>query len=404
MNGGDDGDDDDGDSSGDDADDGDEDEEEEEEEEHLASTDSAIVIPTVELVSLPEGTESVIPPPSTDTTTTGARITVQLQAAITLPLEAEALIDAVTAALPSPPLPPPLYMPPPVDRRDDIPEAEMLPLKRLCLSTLGSRYEIGESSTARPTGGQGIDYGFVNTLDAEARRRGIGEVRVTKLAELHEHDTQDLYALLEDDQDSRTRILQRVTMDSQRVDLFIEDMTAHQETILIEQVETILGNKGLLSVTTSKGKATCPNNVLNQRGNEMIHDPGITEAQATHTVITHNAAYQAEDLDAYEFDCDEINTAKVTLMANLSHYGLDDLAEAAVQNSNSLTQQDALILSVIEKLNTQVVNYTKINLDNRNVNDTLTAELERYKEHVRILTEGQNVDLKSKDNISDSCA
>nr|GFC08215.1 hypothetical protein [Tanacetum cinerariifolium] len=75
INRGDDGDDDDGDSSRDDADDEDEDEEEEE---HLASTDSAVVIPTNELVSLHEGTEPVIPPPSTDTATTGARITVRL--------------------------------------------------------------------------------------------------------------------------------------------------------------------------------------------------------------------------------------------------------------------------------------------------------------------------------------
>nr|GEY22938.1 hypothetical protein [Tanacetum cinerariifolium] len=46
------------------------------------------------------------------------------------------------------------------------------------------------------------------------------------------------------------------------------------------------------------------------------------------TVITHNATYQDDDLDAYDFDCDEINTAKVTLMANLFHYGSDDLAKA----------------------------------------------------------------------------
>ncbi|GKC34463.1 hypothetical protein Tco_1046847, partial [Tanacetum coccineum] len=38
------------------------------------------------------------------------------------------------------------------------------------------------------------------------------------------------------------------------------------------------------------------------------------------------------------------------------------------------------------------------------VNDTLTAELERYKEQVQVLNEGQNVDLTSKDNVSDSCA
>ncbi|GJV30064.1 hypothetical protein Tco_1386512 [Tanacetum coccineum] len=38
------------------------------------------------------------------------------------------------------------------------------------------------------------------------------------------------------------------------------------------------------------------------------------------------------------------------------------------------------------------------------VNDTLTAELERYKEQVKVLNEGQNVDLTCKDNVSDSCA
>ncbi|GJS46379.1 hypothetical protein Tco_0596500 [Tanacetum coccineum] len=189
----------------------------------------------------------------------------------------------------------------------------------------------------------------------------------------------------------------------------------------------------------------------------FLEDLGIVEGQATQTVITHNAAYQADDLDAYDSDCDELNTAKVALMANLSHYGSDALVEAhnhdnvnnnminqvvqamssskqsnvvnhseteitsdsniipysqyviesqqaAVQNSNSSAQQDALILSVIEQLKTQVVNCTKINLDNKSVNDTLTAELERYKEQVKVLKEGQNVDLRSNDNVSDSSA
>nr|GEV24512.1 hypothetical protein [Tanacetum cinerariifolium] len=45
------------------------------------------------------------------------------------------------------------------------------------------------------------------------------------------------------------------------------------------------------------------------------------------TVITHNAAYQADDLDAYDSNYDEIKIAKVALMENLSHYGSDDLAE-----------------------------------------------------------------------------
>nr|GEZ12086.1 reverse transcriptase domain-containing protein [Tanacetum cinerariifolium] len=209
------------DESEDDADD--EDEDKEEEEEHLASADSTVVVPASELVAPHEGTKPVIPPPSTDIATTGSRITVRLQASISLPPEAEALrlastqalINAVTVALPSPSLPPPLYIPPPVDHRDDIPETEMPPHKRSCLFALGSRHDIGERSTARPTEGQGIDYGFVSTLDAKARRRGIGEVGVTELAGLHEHDTHDLYALLEDAQDSvYTRVSAPCTSDT----------------------------------------------------------------------------------------------------------------------------------------------------------------------------------------------
>ncbi|GKE34049.1 hypothetical protein Tco_1453371 [Tanacetum coccineum] len=268
----------------------DKDEEEEKEEEHLASADSSIVVPTDEPVSPPEGTEPAILPPSNDITigariTVRPQVSISLLPeaeverllAMTTPSPSPPIsllppsagerlarcttlpahsspppvpspllpsfgcptqihtlkiastqdpIDAVTAALPSPPLPPPLYIPPPVDRRDDIPESEQPSRKRLCLSTLGSRYEIGESSTARPNGGQGIDYGFVSTVDAEEMHQGVrdvgygirdtwidpakavpeitpmtvGEVnaRVNELAELHKHDTQDLYALLED--------------------------------------------------------------------------------------------------------------------------------------------------------------------------------------------------------------
>ncbi|GJS78500.1 hypothetical protein Tco_0728381 [Tanacetum coccineum] len=97
-----------------------------------------------------------------------------------------------------PPVPSPLL---PSSGRDDILESEQPPLKRSCLFALGSKYEIGESSTARPTRGRGVDYGFVSTVDVEARRQGISEAGVTELAEIHKHDTHELYALLKDAQD-----------------------------------------------------------------------------------------------------------------------------------------------------------------------------------------------------------
>nr|GFA02275.1 putative ribonuclease H-like domain-containing protein [Tanacetum cinerariifolium] len=67
--------------------------------------------------------------------------------------------------------------------------------------------------------------------------------------------------------------------------------------------------------------------ILHEEELVFLADPGTAEGQATKTVITHNAAYQADDLDAYESNCDELNTAKVDFTANLSYYCLDVLAE-----------------------------------------------------------------------------
>ncbi|GJV58075.1 hypothetical protein Tco_1459080 [Tanacetum coccineum] len=156
----------------------------------------------------------------------------------------QALVDAVTAALPSPPLPPlppSLYIPPPVDRRDDLPESELPPRKRLCLSNLGSKYKVRESSTARPTGGRGIDYGFVSTVDDEARRQGISEIgygiRDTWVDPAEAVSEIVPTTLGGGSRDGRTRISQRVAMDSQRVDLLMGDRMTLQETIWIVKEE-----------------------------------------------------------------------------------------------------------------------------------------------------------------------
>nr|GEW18482.1 retrovirus-related Pol polyprotein from transposon TNT 1-94 [Tanacetum cinerariifolium] len=100
--------------------------------------------------------------------------------------------------------------------------------------------------------------------------------------------------------------------------------------------------------------------VLHKEELEFLADPGIAETPSTQYVVTNNAAYQADDLDAYDSDCDKLNSAKIALMANLSHYGSDNLTE-----------------------------------DNKNVNEVLTAVLERYKNQVRILKEQNNVDKAS---------
>ncbi|GJR01795.1 hypothetical protein Tco_0524779 [Tanacetum coccineum] len=147
---------------------------------------------------------------------------------------------------------------------------------------------------------------------------------------------------------------------------------------------------------------------------EFLADLGIAEGPISQSLITHNAAYQADDLDAYDFDCDEISTAKAFLMANLSSYGSDILSEVPYSNN---THNDMLNQSVQEMpyfepsqfvehsekkihSDTNIILYSQyliesqnaaVNKDNLMANETLYAELERYNEREK---EAKNIDNK----------
>nr|GEU51477.1 hypothetical protein [Tanacetum cinerariifolium] len=123
------------------------------------------------------------------------------------------------------------------------------------------------------------------------------------------------------------------------------------------------------------------------------HEFHANEVLLMHERNSDPLALQVDDLDAYDSDCYELNTAKVALMANLSQYGSDVLTESSVVNySETEITSDSNIIPYSHK----------INLDNKSVNDTLTAELERYKEQVKVLKERQNVEVNSQDKFSDS--
>ncbi|GKB14384.1 integrase, catalytic region, zinc finger, CCHC-type containing protein, partial [Tanacetum coccineum] len=121
--------------------------------------------------------------------------------------------------------------------------------------------------------------------------------------------------------------------------------------------ETWFNDKVLLVQAQAGGQA------LTEEEIAFLAYPGLPDIQTTQTVITHNAAYQADDLDAYDSDCDKLNSAKIALMANLSRNGSDALTKSeteitsdsniipysqylseaqqeTVQNSNSSAQQD----------------------------------------------------------------
>nr|GEX14680.1 hypothetical protein [Tanacetum cinerariifolium] len=83
--------------------------------------------------------------------------------------------------------------------------------------------------------------------------------------------------------------------------------------------------------------------------------------------LLKNIAFQTDDLDAYDFDCDDISSAKAVLMANLSSYNSDVLFE-----------------------------------ETKTINESLTIELERYKDRVKKFEQRLNVDLSSHEKFIDS--
>ncbi|GJZ24803.1 hypothetical protein Tco_0562262 [Tanacetum coccineum] len=129
---------------------------------------------------------------------------------------------------------PPLTLPSP-DHKDAILEADMPPRKRTCFIAPSYRFEIGESSVAtvaRQTGStlaRGVDYGFIDTLDANIRATGervmtaLEEVndRMINLAATHRYESEEFYTRHQDAQDDRALLqacistLEREAMEAQ---------------------------------------------------------------------------------------------------------------------------------------------------------------------------------------------
>ncbi|GKF73568.1 hypothetical protein Tco_0219900 [Tanacetum coccineum] len=109
----------------------------------------------------------------------------------------------------------------------------------------------------------------------------------------------------------------------------MQQATINNERVTLQPIQ---GRQTYVAAGTSRTYT------LGASGNNSGKQRTIQELQ---TVITHNAAYQADDLDAYDSDCDELNTAKVALMANLSHYGSDALSEVHNHDNvnNDMTNQ-----------------------------------------------------------------
>nr|GEY39476.1 hypothetical protein [Tanacetum cinerariifolium]GEZ02983.1 hypothetical protein [Tanacetum cinerariifolium] len=67
--------------------------------------------------------------------------------------------------------------------------------------------------------------------------------------------------------------------------------------------------------------------ILNEEQLAFLTDPRVPDGQAAQKIIANNAAFQTDDLDTYDSDCDDVSNAKAVLKANISNYGSDVISE-----------------------------------------------------------------------------
>ncbi|GKE69389.1 hypothetical protein Tco_1527461 [Tanacetum coccineum] len=90
--------------------------------------------------------------------------------------------------------------------------------------------------------------------------------------------------------------------------------------------------------------------VLDEEQFAFLADPVVTYVQDTQTIITHNAAFQTDDLDSYDSDCDDISSAKAILMANLSSYGSNVLSEESKEKEKKYMDKEIDLEKQIKEL------------------------------------------------------
>ncbi|GJV47120.1 integrase, catalytic region, zinc finger, CCHC-type containing protein [Tanacetum coccineum] len=180
--------------------------------------------------------------------------------------------------------------------------------------------------------------------------------------------------------------------------------------------------------------------ILDEDQLAFLADPGVPDGQAVQTIIPNNSAFQIEDLDTYDSNCDDISNAQAVLMANISNYSSDIISEVPhsetylndmenqsvlamqdfeqppavdityneihsdsniilysqylqetqqenVQDTHLQAQQDSMILSVIEQMSEQMINH---------MDDTIREKL-ALKEQVDSLKQALSKQIKEKE-------
>ncbi|GKD10534.1 hypothetical protein Tco_1190219 [Tanacetum coccineum] len=115
--------------------------------------------------------------------------------------------------------------------------------------------------------------------------------------------------------------------------------------------------------------------ILDEEQLAFIADPGIAEVQDVQEMP------YSEQIHIVDFPDNEITSDNNIIL--YSQYPQES-QNMDIQDTNSSALNDLLVLSLVEQMTDHVANLDKENQTNKMVNESLTAELERYKERVTI--------------------
>ncbi|GJZ09168.1 retrovirus-related pol polyprotein from transposon TNT 1-94 [Tanacetum coccineum] len=184
---------------------------------------------------------------------------------------------------------------------------------------------------------------------------------------------------------------------------------AHQTPVNVQgrQTQGYAGSGARGNATGTGVNRNVGTNSANPTKNSEWFKEKMLLAQALEAGVVLDKEQMADDGAGVATDCDEAPSASAILVAKLSAYDSDVLSEVPTQDTyqtNIVIDQSVHEMQYSEQppfMNESDIDITSDSNVNQNVNESLTAELERYKEQIKIFEERQNFDLTDREKYID---
>ncbi|GKD92459.1 hypothetical protein Tco_1372296, partial [Tanacetum coccineum] len=131
----------------------------------------------------------------------------------------------------------------------------------------------------------------------------------------------------------------------------------------------------------------------------MLEESDFTAPYSEPLAITTTTAFEVSHEDAYDSDVDKAPHAAATFMANLMQTGPSTgqgTIESVPTDVSSVIPGGISMITILDDLRSQLAGHIKTNEEQTFANDSLKAELERYKTQVQNLEQKQLVSLKQQ--------